>query len=222
MQKNPTKDEPAGYRTTLTARFREALGFAAILHADQVRKGSGIPYVAHLLAVAVTVIEEGGSEDLAIAALLHDAAEDQGGSEILARIRSLYGESVAAVVAACSDTTALLKPPWRERKERYIGHLAEVSEDVLLVSLADKLHNARAILRDYGTMGEALWERFRGGRSGTLWYYETLAQTFMRSGKCCRLAGEFRSVVDELVRLASKADPETPRGPQEGSESQRS
>lgn len=201
------KDEPAGVRTALTARFRDALGFAAVLHADQVRKGSGIPYVAHLLAVAAIVIEEGGIEDLAIAALLHDAAEDQGGSEILVRIRSLYGESVAAVVEACSDTTELPKPPWRERKERYIAHLAAVPDGVLLVSLADKLHNARAILRDYRAVGEVLWERFRGGRSGTLWYYETLAETFERSGKFRGLAGELRSVVDELVRIAGTKAP---------------
>lgn len=189
----------------LTARFRDALGLAAVLHAEQVRKGSGIPYVAHLLTVAATVIEEGGSEDLVIAALLHDAAEDQGGEEILARIRFLYGESVAAVVAACSDTTETPKPPWRERKERYIAHLAAVPEGVLLVSLADKIHNARAILRDYRSVGDDLWERFRGGRDGTLWYYETLAGAFERTGKYRRLAGEFRSVVDELVRVAGKA-----------------
>ncbi len=192
-------------KTVLTARFRDALGLAAILHADQVRKGSGIPYVAHLLTVAATVIEEGGSEDLVIAALLHDTAEDQGGEEILARLRSLYGESVAAVVAACSDTTETPKPPWRARKERYIGHLAAVPDGVLLVSLADKLHNARAILRDYRSVGEDLWERFRGGRDGTLWYYEALVEAFERTGKYPRLAGELRSVVDELVRAAGKA-----------------
>ncbi|NPU84910.1 MAG: HD domain-containing protein [Syntrophaceae bacterium] len=199
------KNESAGVRPALTARFRDALGFAAVLHADQVRKGSDIPYVAHLLAVASTVIEQGGNEDLAIAALLHDAAEDQGGADILARIRSLYGETVAAVVEACSDAMESPKPPWRERKECYIGHLAEAPEDVLLVSLADKLHNARAILRDYRDVGEALWERFRGGRAGTLWYYETLAETFERCGKFRGLAGELRSVVDELVRTAGTA-----------------
>ncbi len=199
------KRQHKGRETALTARFRDALGLAAVLHADQVRKGSGIPYVAHLLTVAATVIEEGGSEDLVIAALLHDAAEDQGGPEILARIRSLYGESVAAVVEACSDTTETPKPPWRERKERYIAHLEAVPEGVLLVSLADKIHNARAILRDYRSVGEDLWERFRGGRDGTLWYYETLAGAFERTGKYRRLAGEFRAVVDELVRVAGKA-----------------
>jgi (p)ppGpp synthase/HD superfamily hydrolase len=193
-------DRETGSRT-LTARFREALWWAAFLHADQARKGSGIPYVSHLLAVTALVIEHGGDEDAAIAALLHDAAEDQGGEETLEQIRTRYGQRVASIVEACSDTMTSPKPPWRERKERYIAHLAHVFEDVLLVSMADKLHNARAIRSDYQTNGEAVWGRFRGGRSGTLWYYQALCEAFVQRGSFADLARELRAEVDELLRL---------------------
>ena len=188
---------------TLTARFREALWWAAFLHADQARKGSGVPYVAHLLAVTALVLEHGGDEDAAIAALLHDAVEDQGGKETLERIRSRYGERVASMVEACSDTMTSPKPPWRERKERYIAHLAHVSGNALLVSMADKLHNARAIRSDYRTNGEAVWERFRGGKNGTLWYYQALCEAFARRGSLPELAQELRAEVDEILRLVS-------------------
>jgi hypothetical protein len=147
----------------LSARFREALWFAAFLHADQVRKGTDIPYVAHLLAVAALVLEHGGDEDQAIAALLHDSAEDQGGTQILDQIRNRFGVKVASIVEACSDTTETPKPPWRDRKERYIEHLADASEDVLLISLADKVHNAKAILSDYKKIGDDLWDRISRG-----------------------------------------------------------
>jgi (p)ppGpp synthase/HD superfamily hydrolase len=186
----------------LTARFREALWFAAFLHADQIRKGTDIPYVAHLLAVAALVLEHGGGEDQAIAALLHDSAEDQGGSQVLEQTRNRFGGRVASIVEACSDTTIAPKPPWRERKERYIEHLAEVSEDVLLVSLADKVHNAKAILTDYKRIGDDLWDRFQGGKNGTLWYYESLVEAFARRGKWPELMAELKSVVMELTSLA--------------------
>lgn len=191
-------DEPH----VLSSRFREALWLAAFLHADQRRKGTDIPYVAHLLAVSSLVLENGGCEDAAIAALLHDAVEDQGGETILAQISSRFGPTVASIVEACSDSKETSKPPWKARKERYIAHLAGVSSDTLLVSLADKLHNARAILADYRQIGEALWQRFQGGRDGTLWYYGALVLAFEQRAEHGRLVEELRRVVSELQGLA--------------------
>jgi len=159
-------------------RFSAALALANDLHAPQTRKGTDIPYIAHLLAVAAIVIEAGGDEDLAIAALLHDAVEDQGGQATLTRIHSDFGGRVASVVEACSDTDVVPKPPWRARKQAYIDSIAHKSPDALLVSLADKIHNSEAILADYRVVGEAVWDRFSGGREGTLWYYRALADSF--------------------------------------------
>jgi (p)ppGpp synthase/HD superfamily hydrolase len=185
----------------LTSRFREALSFAAGLHEEQVRKGTDIPYIAHLLGVTALVLEYGADEDVAIAALLHDAAEDQGGTDTLQQIHKLYGHRVGSLVEACSDTTEIPKPPWKQRKQRYIEHLATASDDALLVSLADKLHNARAIRRDYLKHGEALWDRFQGAKDGTLWYYLKLVATFATLGKFPDLTRELTTVVEELVRL---------------------
>jgi (p)ppGpp synthase/HD superfamily hydrolase len=191
-----------GTSDLLGERFRSALALAFELHRGQVRKGSrGIPYVGHLLGVASIVIEDGGDEDEAIAALLHDAPEDQGGEATLARIWAEYGERVGAIVEACTDTLENPKPPWRERKERYIAHVEEAPEEVLRVPLADKVHNARAILADYREVGEELWSRFRGTREESLWYYRTLADLFCRR-RPGRLADELRCTVDEIEALA--------------------
>jgi (p)ppGpp synthase/HD superfamily hydrolase len=188
-------------RTILGKRFESAVAMACELHRNQVRKGSdGIPYVGHLLGVASIVIEDGGDEDEAIAALLHDAPEDQGGARTLERIRAQFGERVAAIVEACTDTLESPKPPWRERKERYLEHLEEVPDDVLRVSLADKVHNAWAILSDYREVGEELWVRFKGGREESLWYYRELADVFYRRYPG-PLADELRRTVDEIDAL---------------------
>jgi hypothetical protein len=194
--------EPQASDHVLGERFERALQFAAMTHRAQVRKGSDIPYVGHLLGVCSLVIEDGGSEDEAIAALLHDAAEDQGGERMLGEIRERFGIQVADIVAACSDTFETPKPPWRERKQAYIEHLDGEPEPVLRVSLADKLFNARAILRDYLTVGEELWDRFRSGRDGQLWYYRQLSDRFnvLLPG---RMAVELTEVVDELERMAA-------------------
>lgn len=163
----------------LTARFNEALTYAANKHKTQVRKGGDIPYVGHLLSVAGLVIEAGGTETQSIAALLHDAAEDQGGTETLAEIRSEFGEDVARIVGECSDTFEEPKPAWRPRKESYIEHLDDVSDETILVSLADKLDNARAILRDLRNEGPSLWERFsEKDPREHLWYYTELADRY--------------------------------------------
>jgi len=162
----------------LGPRFSTALAFAHELHGAQKRKGTEIPYIAHLLSVAALVIEAGGSEDAAIAALFHDAMEDQGGRPTLERIRKRYGDDVASIVDACSDAETEPKPPWRERKEAYLEAIPHKDQQTLLVSLADKVHNARAILQDYKVNGEALWDRFNGKREGTLWYYRSLRDQF--------------------------------------------
>jgi GTP pyrophosphokinase len=159
----------------LGPRFSDALAFANEVHGAQLRKGTTIPYIAHLLAVAALVIEAGGSEDAAMAALLHDAVEDQGGRAMLDRIHARFGAEVAEIVEACTDADVAPKPPWRERKEAYVAAIPHKSKDALLVSLADKVHNAGAILNDYREIGEPLWSRFNGGRAGTLWYYRALA-----------------------------------------------
>lgn len=184
----------------LGERFDEALQFAAATHRTQMRKASGIPYLGHLLGVCSLVIEDGGSEDEAIGALLHDAAEDRGGERMLAEIRTRFGDHVADIVAACSDTFETPKPPWCERKRTYIAHLDGQPEAVLRVSLADKLFNARAILRDFLVVGDDLWDRFKADRDRQLWYYRELADRFtvLLPG---RMAVELVEVVDELERV---------------------
>ncbi len=168
--------------TSLGTRFEDALLYAARLHSKQLRKGSGVPYISHLLGVTALVLESGGSENEAIAALLHDAVEDQGGHATLETIRLRFGEEVARIVEGCTDAFSLPKPPWRARKEKYIQHLPQVSPEIRRVSLADKLHNARAIQASLWQDGEALWGRFNGGKAGTLWYYQELVKVFKATG----------------------------------------
>jgi (p)ppGpp synthase/HD superfamily hydrolase len=189
-------------------RLANALGFATQLHATQKRKGSGVPYISHLLAVAAIVLEHGGTEDEAIAALLHDAVEDQGGQATLALIRDRYGDTVAAIVAGCTDTDEVHKPSWRPRKERYLAHFADAPPSVLLVVAADKLHNARSVLADYRELGDALWPRFTGNRDGTLWYYRAVADALrarVQSGSdnLKKLVADLNRTVDELERAAA-------------------
>jgi GTP pyrophosphokinase len=184
-------------------RFEDALVYAHQLHARQKRKGTHIPYIAHLLAVTATVIENGGTEDEAIAALLHDAVEDQGGAKTRGEIRQRFGENVAIIVDGLTDTDQTPKPPWRKRKEDYIAHLGHASPAVILVSLADKLHNAQSILRDYRLVGEKVWERFNGGKDGTLWYYHALVEAFRARGQFTLLVDELDQAVREMERLAS-------------------
>lgn len=183
----------------LSERFEEALIFGLRLHADQVRKGTGVPYVSHLMAVAGLVMENGGNEDAVIAAFLHDAVEDQGGPETLEKIRELFGGNVAEIVAGCTDAWDNPKPPWRERKEKYLKHLLEAPKSVLLVSVADKLHNARTIGADYRQIGEEVWSRFKGGKAGTLWYYQAIVEAYRRTGAHQWLVDELDRTVKRLV-----------------------
>ena len=162
----------------LTDRFDTALAYASRIHRIQVRKGSNVFYVSHLLGVASIALESGADENQAIAALLHDAVEDQGGAERLADIRAHFGDRVARIVDHCTDTDQEPKPPWRARKEAYIASLTSKPLDSLEVSLADKTHNATAILTDLRSEGGLVWDRFTGGRDGSLWYYRALANAF--------------------------------------------
>jgi (p)ppGpp synthase/HD superfamily hydrolase len=188
-------------------RYDDAMGFAAELHRDQFRKGGRVPYLSHLLATSALVMEYGGDEDQVIAALLHDAIEDQGhrydgGTAALRReIRRRYGPAVLAIVEACSDADTHPKPPWRARKERYIDHLATAPLPVLRVSCADKLHNARCILADYRQIGDALWERFHADRDQVLWYYRALADAFRAGAAPVGLVDELEHAVSEVERL---------------------
>lgn len=186
----------------LGSRFDEALVFTAQKHSGQSRKQSNVPYLTHPLSVAALVLEAGGDEDQAIAALLHDVVEDCGGAPVLEEIRQRFGERVAGIVDACSDTDEEPKPPWRARKERYLGHLREAGEDVRLVSVADKLHNVRSIVADYREIGDAVWERFAGRREGSLWYYRALLDIFLQ-GRRNRLVDELERNVVELERMVN-------------------
>jgi len=183
----------------LTDRFEEALNFAARLHAGQTRKGTTIPYIAHLMAVASLVITHGGDEDEAIAGLLHDAVEDQGGRPTLEKIRGLFGERVATIVEGCTDTDVMPKPPWRERKERYVKHLESASPSVKLVAAADKLDNANSIIRDYRTDGAEVWGRFNAGSEDQRWFYRACV-TALQGGPPS-LVRELDAVVQQLEQL---------------------
>ncbi len=188
----------------LTHRFEEALLYATRLHSAQTRKGSGVPYISHLMAVASLTLEYGGGEDEAIAALLHDAVEDQGGAETREEILRMFGPGIAAIVDGCTDTEEWPKPPWRDRKQAYIKHLRAAPRSVRLVAACDKLHNARSLAKDYRECGEALWNRFSGGREGTLWYYRAIVKA-LRSVEVNPLIEELDRSVTELEQLASGA-----------------
>jgi len=184
----------------LSPRFDTALTFTSELHRQQVRKGSGIPYMSHLLGVCSSVLEYGGDEDCAIAALLHDAIEDQGGKETRDKICERFGERVTAIVEACTDTDQTSKPPWRERKEAFIARIPQMSEEAALVCAADKLYNVSSIIKDYRIVGEEIWERFTGKKAGTVWYYRALVDAFHHR-KITPIVEELTRVVEQLETL---------------------
>ena len=191
-------------------KFEDALIYAARLHRDQARKGSDVPYVTHLLAVASIVSENGSTEDEVVAALLHDAPEDRGGRERLEEIRSRFGDEVAKIVDGCTDTYEDPKPDWRPRKEAYVAHVATAPAPVRLVSAADKLHNARSILADLRSLGDKLWDRFTGGKEGTLWYYRALVEAYAEAG-ANPVVEELDRVVHEIEVLVRRTEPEADR-----------
>jgi (p)ppGpp synthase/HD superfamily hydrolase len=182
----------------LSDRFSNALAYATELHAHQRRKVSGVPYVSHLLRVAGIALGYGADEDEAIAALLHDAVEDQGGPRVREEIRRLFGERVVEIIDGCTDTDQDPKPPWRRRKAAYLARLKDASASVRLVSASDKLDNARSILISYRSLGESLWEKFSGGRDGVLWYYRGVADTLKQA--------DTNPLVDELDRVVSEIE----------------
>jgi (p)ppGpp synthase/HD superfamily hydrolase len=183
-----------------SARLIDALGVAARLHALQRRKGSEIPYLAHLLGACSIALDYGADEDEAIAALLHDAIEDVQPTEDARAAVAGFGERVLHIVEGCTDSDQHPKPPWRDRKQAYIDHLAEADASVLLVSSADKLHNARSVVADLRRQGESTWERFTGGRDGSLWYYRALVGAF-RANPAHHVA-----LVDELDRAVTEME----------------
>lgn len=185
----------------LAARFDDALQYASALHRTQRRKGTAIPYMSHLMAVSALVLEHGGDDDQAIAGLLHDAAEDQGGADTLQAIHTRFGPAVAGIVADCTDAWSDPKPPWRRRKEAYLANLPTKKPGSLLVSLADKTHNARSILLDHAMIGPEIWNRFSVRRDETLWYYAGLSSAFTVALPC-GLSAEFARTVRMLEQCA--------------------
>ncbi|MBI1873358.1 MAG: HD domain-containing protein [Acidobacteria bacterium] len=185
--------------TTLTARFEDALHYANALHGTQRRKGSDVPYISHLLGVASLVLDDGGDEDEAIAALLHDAAEDHGGRPRLDDIRIRYGDKVARIVEHCTDSWAQHKEPWVERKQRYVEHAGTLPADALRVSAADKVHNAYTILRDLRKVGESVWDRFNATADDVVEYYAGLVRAFRQAGDG-PLVGELERIVNGIRR----------------------
>jgi (p)ppGpp synthase/HD superfamily hydrolase len=181
----------------LTGSFQDALVYAAQVHEGHARKGgSQIPYLAHLMSVAALVLENGGDEEQAIAALLHDAIEDQGHRTSVQELRDRFGDRVARIVEACSDTDQRPKPPWLGRKQAYIDRMQDEPDEVLLVVLADKVHNARSTAADLRVHGTAVWRRFGGTVDQQLWYYRSLSELF-----CRRMPGP---LADELARLVDE------------------
>lgn len=188
-------------------RFREALVWAAELHEEQRRKGGNVPYVAHLLGVASIVLEHGGTEDQAIGALLHDALEDQAHRMTPGEIRARFGAKVEEIVEACTDGDAEEQQDrdparWRVRKQKYIDAIATKPADALLVSMADKLYNARAILEDFREIGDRLWPRFTAGKEGNLWYYRAMLTAF-KARADNRLWHELDRTVADIERMAA-------------------
>lgn len=189
----------------MSERFDRALVYASEKHREQARKSSDVPYIAHLLAVASAVLEAGADEDTAIGALLHDVVEDQGGAQLFPEIEQRFGPKVREIVAALSDSVTAKgerKADWRTRKQAYLAALPQHSAEARLVSLADKLHNARSIIRELKRQGPKAFDYFEGKKGGTLWYYSQLRDIF-RDTTPQSLFNEFSEAVDEMMARAA-------------------
>lgn len=195
----------------LGPRFDDALAFASRVHAADIRKGTEVPYIAHLLSVCALVLLDGGDEDEAVAALLHDTLEDHPQLAPPEVIESRFGAKVLEIVRECSDTgddyTGGTKERWDTRKRRYLDHILVASPAARRVSLADKVDNARAILTDYREVGDAIWERFNAPKRCQLWYFAELVERFRTAGARGFLFKELERTVDELRRLVAAAGP---------------
>ena len=187
----------------LGPRLQRAFRYAAEKHAGQTRKKTAVPYLSHLMAVASLVLEAGGDEDMAIAALLHDVVEDCGGMPRLREVRKQFGPRVAKIVEGCTDSFGDPKPEWMERKKGYLREVKHADVETRLVSAADKLHNVRTILADYRQDGESIWKRFSGKREGTLWYYRALSDEYRRRHRN-HITRELEIVVAELERAVGR------------------
>jgi (p)ppGpp synthase/HD superfamily hydrolase len=192
--------------TLTTPRFLKALSYAVQLHAADLRKGTSVPYIAHLLGVCALVLTDGGTEDEAVAALLHDALEDHPEETSRERLRADFGDEVLAIVAGCTDTpvsyTGGEKPPWRQRKTAYLEHIRAAGSQDLRVSMADKLDNVRSMLSDYRQVGDDLWSRFNAGKEDQLWLLRSVVQAFRAAGAAGPLVDEFERTAAELDRIA--------------------
>jgi (p)ppGpp synthase/HD superfamily hydrolase len=205
MKRNSAKSKrtkPSSY----SPKFRKALDYAARIHARQIRKKTSRPYIGHLLNVASLVIEYGGDEEMAIAALLHDAVEDQGGLPRLREIRRKFGRRVAHIVDGCTDSYVIPKPPWLDRKRAYVERVGKESAEVRLVSAADKLSNVRETIHDLRVQGQSVFHRFAGKKDGTLWYYRALVDEF-RKARSSPLVEELARAVSELESVAAMRSP---------------
>jgi (p)ppGpp synthase/HD superfamily hydrolase len=208
----PQQPNQPGTGAKLTSRFTDAFDYAFEVHRKQTKKGGAVPYIAHLLEVSAVVLSYGGDEDEAIAALLHDAVEDHPDIASFETIGKRFGGEVAAIVESCSDATVIPKPPWKPRKEKYIAHLRHADQPVLIVAAADKLANARAVLKDYRQVGDKVWDRFNAGKSDQLWYYRTVTQALIEAagdGRARALIEELRLAVEQLENLCGGAKAES-------------
>jgi (p)ppGpp synthase/HD superfamily hydrolase len=187
----------------LGPRLQRAFRYAAEKHAGQTRKQTAVPYLSHLMAVASLVLEAGGDEDMAMAALLHDVVEDCGGMPRLREVRKQFGPRVAKIVEGCTDSFVEPKPEWLERKKKYLREVKHADAETRLVSAADKLHNVRTILADYRQDGESVWKRFSGKKEGTLWYYRALSDEYRRRDPN-RITRELEIAVTELERAVGR------------------
>jgi len=185
----------------LGPRLQRAFRYASKWHDGQSRKATAVPYLSHLMAVASLVLEAGGDEEMAIAALLHDVVEDCGGMPRLREIRRQFGRRVARIVEGCTDSFVEPKPDWIERKRGYLEEVKHADDETRLVSASDKLHNVRTILADYRKDGDAIWVRFNGKKDGTLWYYRALSDEYTR--KPNRITRELEIAVRELERMTN-------------------
>ena len=194
---------------TITPKLYNALTLAFKLHGHDARKKSDVPYIAHLLAVCALVQLDGGSEDEAIAALLHDLLEDKPEEINREEIRQSFGDHVLKIIEVSTDTpkdyAGGQKPPWKKRKKAYIEHICETDPALLRVTIADKIDNARAILADHQRLGDQVWERFNAGKKDQLWYYSSCVEAFDLSGYSGPLLEELRSLVGKLKKQTGNA-----------------